>query len=421
MPRATVEHDDSPSISTARLSARDRAGLAALRLVNGASRRSGRGQGTVAGGRVALRVAPRLLERLACGLQLALVSGTNGKTTTTACLAAAMSTQGLVATNDTGSNMLPGHVAALGSSTARIAVLEVDEVWLPLAIPVERPDAVVVLNLSRDQLDRTSEVRHVARSWQAALASLEGTCVANADDPLVVSAAVHAPNVAWFAGGLEFREDASACPRCMARIHFDGDGGWRCECGLARPDPDAFQRDGTAVVDGTQVPFTMALPGAFNEGNGLAALLAAVRLGVDAAAAAAAICSVTDVAGRFSELDVDGSRARLLLAKNPAGWGALLGLLADDDAPVVVAINARVADGLDPSWLYDVEVERLAGRRVVATGERWRDLSTRLFYAGVEHTTETDPRRAIVLAGTAGRRVDVIANYTAFAALHGAR
>lgn len=405
---------------TRSLSARDRAGLTAMHLVNVASRRAGRGLGTVAGGRVAMRVAPRLLDRLACGLELALVSGTNGKTTTTACLTAALSTRGAVATNASGSNMLPGHLAALGGSRATFAVLECDEIWLPRAISSERPRAVVLLNLSRDQLDRTSEVRHVARAWKAAVEALEGTCVANADDPLVVSAAIGAPSVAWFAGGLEFGDDASACPRCMARLSYD-DRGWRCECGLARPDVDASLRASTAIVDGAEVPFTMALPGAFNRGNGLAALLAAVRLGVDATAAAAAICSVTDVAGRFSVIDVDGTAARLLLAKNPAGWSALLGLLADDTSPVVVAVNARVADGFDPSWLYDVEFERLAGRRVVATGERWRDLSTRLFYAGVEHTTEAYPRRAIGAAGNGERVVDVIANYTAFAALHTSR
>lgn len=405
---------------SAALAARDRVGLAAMRFVNAASRRLGRGSGTVAGGRVAMLVAPRLLERLACSLELALVSGTNGKTTTTACLAAALATKGPVATNATGSNMLPGHLAALGATTAGRAVLECDEIWLPAAILREDPTVLVVLNLSRDQLDRTAEVRSVAHSWQAALTCFGGTCVANADDPLVVHAAIDARNVAWFAGGLEFRADASACPRCLSRIEFD-DRGWRCQCGFARPDVHASLRADTAIVDGTTVPFAMSLPGGFNRGNGLAALLGAARLGIDPGLAAGAICAVTDVAGRFSVLDVDGVAARLLLAKNPAGWGALFGVLAGTTTPVVVAVNARVADGFDPSWLFDVEFERLVGRRVLASGERWRDLSTRLFYAGVEHATEPDLRRAIAAASTEGTPVDVIANYTAFADLLGRR
>ena len=119
-------------------------------------------------------------------------------------------------------------------------------------------------------------------------------------------------------------------------------------------------------------------------------------------------------------MDVDGASARLLLAKNPAGWCALLDLVADDDVPIVVAINARIADGRDPSWLYDVDFERLAGRRVVASGERWRDVSTRLFYARVEHECVPEPRDAIVAAGRGQPRTDVIANYTAFAELLGA-
>src|SRR6202040_1566566 len=100
------------------------------------------------------------------------------------------------------------------------------------------PRAVVLLNLSRDQLDRTAEVRHVADAWREALRSLEGICVANADDPLVVHAALTAPRVAWFAGGLAFGGDAIACPRCSGHLAFEG-GGWRCGCGLARPVPDA--------------------------------------------------------------------------------------------------------------------------------------------------------------------------------------
>ena len=295
-----------------------------------------------------------------------------------------------------------------------------DEVWLARAIPLEDPAAVVLLNLSRDQLDRTAEVRHVARSWRDAVGGLAGTCVANADDPLVVSAAVDAPHVAWYAGGLEFKDDSIACPRCLSRLEFD-ERGWRCSCGLARPEPDARLLDGAAIVDGTEVPFTMSLPGSFNRSNGLAALLAATRMGVDADIAAAAVCSVSDVAGRFSTIDVDGTAARLLLAKNPAGWSALLHLVADARNPVVIAVNARIADGLDPSWLYDVEFDRLGPRLVVATGERWRDLSTRLFYAGVEHTAEAELRRAVAVAGAGGRHVDVIANYTAFAELHGSR
>ena len=127
------------------------------------------------------------------------------------------------------------------------------------------------------------------------------------------------------------------------------------------------------------------------------------------------------MAGRFTVRSFGDVRARLMLAKNPAGWDELLDLVAGSDAPLVVSINARIADGADPSWLWDVPFERLAGRAVVATGDRFRDLSVRLHYGGVAHTTEPDPVRAVALprgrpaqAVPARTVVDVIGNYTAF-------
>jgi UDP-N-acetylmuramyl tripeptide synthase len=110
---------------------------------------------------------------------------------------------------------------------------------------------------------------------------------------------------------------------------------------------------------------------------------------------------------------------RLLLAKNPAGWHEALDMLRPAPAPVVVAINARIADGHDPSWLWDVDFERLADRVVVATGERRHDLAVRLGYAGVEHSVAADVTDAVRAATSApgyepGAVIDVAGNYTAF-------
>lgn len=401
------------------LTARDRLGRAAMLAVNATSRHLGRGQGTVVGGRVALAIAPGLLARLAAGRTVVLVSGTNGKTTTTACVAAALRTLGDVASNATGSNMLEGHTAALGADLAApFAVLECDEGWLPRALSTVRPAAVVLLNLSRDQLDRTSEVRQVAERWRGALEGFAGVCVANADDPLVVHAASAAGRPQYYAGGSPWIADAATCPSCGRHLVLTGE--WRCECGAHRPDPSAVPLDGAVLLDGTEVPLRPSLPGAFNVANTTAALLCAVRLGVPPAQAAAAIGAVDEVAGRFSAVAVDGRAARLLLAKNPAGWQALLDLVATDAAPVVLAVNARIADGRDPSWLYDVDFERLRGRRVTVAGERWRDLATRLYYGEVPYEVEPDPRRAVASSSEPGGRVEVIANYTAFADLYAA-
>ena len=396
---------------------RTRAAVFALRATNALSRAAGRGQGTVVGGRVGLAVDPELLEHLARGRQLALVSGTNGKTTTTAMLAAALGADGApVATNSTGSNMPAGHVAALAASpeTTRV-VLEVDEGYLPRLLDTLSPALVLLLNLSRDQLDRMSEVRMLAERWQRALAASPGTLVvANADDPLVVFAARSAARVRWVAAGLAWQQDAVGCPSCGGQIHH-GASSWACDrCDLARPEASWVLAGDLLRGPEVELALELALPGAFNRDNALMAIAAASELGVQPGDAASALSTLRDVAGRFVVRAIGATTARLMLAKNPAGWTALLDLVVEDAAPVVVAINARTADGLDPSWLWDVGFAALAGRRVVASGERWRDLSVRLSYAGVEHRSCEDPVAAVAMAGSGDGPVDVIGNYTAF-------
>ena len=420
-----------------------------------ASRRLGRGQGTVAGGRAGLRVDPKLLEHVSASRLVALVTGTNGKTTTTRLLTVALGAGGeAVVSNETGSNMPPGHVAALVGSDAGRAVLEVDEIYLPRVLTATSAAAVVLLNLSRDQLDRTNEVRMVAGRWRAALAAAPRTqVVANADDPLVVWGAGAARVVHWVGAGLRWHLDAVGCPSCEGRIQFGANGGWACVagCGFARPIPEASLRtrpEGTATAvwaDGRILPVELVLPGRFNQANALMAAVAAAACGVDEEAALRAMKTVEEVAGRFTLCRFGPVQTRLMLAKNPAGWDELLDLVARSEAPLVVSINARVADGADPSWLWDVPFERLEGRRVVATGDRYRDLSVRLQYAGVAHATEADPVQAVRAAAGGGAAVeadgsdsadgaddadgaggvvdvvDVIGNYTAFGDLLGSR
>jgi UDP-N-acetylmuramyl tripeptide synthase len=392
----------------------------AARLVNAASRALGRGQGTVAGGRVALALDPGLVGRLARGRPVGVVSGTNGKTTTTALLAAALegSGAGPVVSNDTGSNMPAGHAAALARGPHRgPVVLEVDEGYLPGVLDEVSPAVAVLLNLSRDQLDRTNEVRMVAGRWRRALEGRDLTVVANADDPLIVFAASGAPRVVWVAAGGRWRADAAGCPSCGGRI--EGGTAWACACGFARPAPDAWlEEEGATPVavlpGGRRVPLSLALPGRFNRANALMAAVAAIALGAEGAQALAAQAAVGQVAGRFTTPVVAGVPTRLLLAKNPAGWAELLDLLSEDDGPVVVGINARTADGHDPSWLWDVPFEELAGREVVATGERARDLAVRLHYAEVAHETVPDQLAAVTRAARHGRPVEYVGNYTAF-------
>jgi UDP-N-acetylmuramyl tripeptide synthase len=336
-----------------------------------------------------------------------------------------------VASNFEGANLPGGLVTALARARdGGPAALEVDEAWLPRVAAEVRPAVVALLNLSRDQLDRHHEVRRLAQGWAGACApgGAVGAVVANADDPLVAWAARAADRTTWVAGGARWRQDATGCPACGMRLAFAGgdglyDGGdWWCEdCTFRRPEPDMWLARGDSGPEarsrtGLRVALPISLPGRCNEHNALVALAAVSAAGVPAELAAPALAGVEEVAGRYARVAVGGAQARLLLGKNPAGWGEALDMLAPRPAPVVVALNARGVDGRDTSWIWDVPFEDLKGRRVTASGERALDMSVRLHYAGVGHDVVGDVPAAI--AGAGPGPVDVVANYSAFEQLY---
>jgi len=375
------------------------------------------GRASVFPGYVALRVAPSLLADLLAGRSVCVVSGTNGKTTTTALIAAALG--GDVTTNCDGANLPTGWVSALlAHPDARRVVLEVDESYLPAAFAAA-PDAVAaLLNLSRDQLDRHSETRMLALRWRDTLAAHPRVrVVANADDPLVVWAASAAAEVTWVAGGAPWHSDAAACPACGALLERR-DSSWSCpSCALRRPDATIEPRANGVIVNGVDHPYLLGLPGRANRGNVAMAVGAAQALGVPPERALAAISEIHAISGRYARHQVDGHELIVLLAKNPAGWVETLDvideLLPDRTGTVVVAVNARGPDGRDPSWLWDVPFERLTGRAVIATGERATDLAVRLDHAGVDYRKDTRAPLVAARAATDGPVV-IAATYTNF-------
>lgn len=377
------------------------------------SRVTGRGEGSAIGGRVGLLIDPNLLAHLARGRQTVLVSGTNGKTTTTELIAAALRLLGPVASNRLGANMPSGHTSALARArSAPYAVLEVDEHYLAQSIVATRPKTIMLLNLSRDQLDRTREVVMVARRWRAAIAEHAGVrVIANADDPLVAWAAEAAEAVTWFSAGARWTDDAWMCPGCGARIDRS-DCDWRCTgCALARPAPHWMSAEGEAWDgSGASYDVRLGIPGRVNVANATAALAAASQFGLDPAAALRRIREVSSVAGRYAVLERDGRRIRLLLAKNPASWLETLEIV--EPVPTLLSINARGPDGLDTSWLFDVDFAALPGRPLLITGDRAYDLAVRLEVGGVPFT-HVRTLAAAVDAVPPGP-LQVIANYTAF-------
>ncbi len=391
-----------------RTSLRDALATRAVRIVNRLSRLSSRGSGTVIGGRVGLAIAPDLLKDLAQGRDVILVSGTNGKTTTTAMIAAGWG-EGTT-TNATGSNMPEGHVAALAESKSRAVVLEVDEAWLGDVTRATKPRVVVLLNLSRDQLDRANEVRRIAERWRDVVASeRETTYVANANDPLVVYAAELADKVKWCDVPTPWTTDAVSCPHCTKPLHFT-DHSWWSECGFRKPEVLTATLDDHLTLEGASFQLALQLPGEFNEVDATMALTALSCVGVDIDRALAKMSALTSVAGRFSEVLWRGHRLRLLLAKNPAGFTAMLAALTTSTEEIWISINARLADGHDPSWLYDVPFELLQGRRVYCFGDRRLDLAARLDYADVAYVVVDDETPL----PASSHLVNLVANYTAF-------
>ncbi|HWG00408.1 MAG TPA: MurT ligase domain-containing protein [Trebonia sp.] len=379
------------------------------------SRLAGR-DGSVIGGIVGLRLQPDLLSLLAQGRQIVLVTGTNGKTTTTRLITAALSALGQeIASNVYGANMEAGLTSALSRAPgAPLAVLETDEKYIPAMVRATRPRVVVLLNLSRDQMDRAAEIWLLARRWREALAAApDCRVVANADDPLVAWAAGGARRVTWIAAGQRWREDSWCCPHCGAHLRRDGDD-WSCrECANRRP-PVSWVLAGDSVIDpsGRSRPIELALPGRANRSNAVIALAVAEAFGVTVANALREVRGVTSVAGRYTQVRRHGCDVRLLLAKNPAGWLEALDVLAPPPVPVLLAVNAQGPDGRDTSWLWDVDYRRLRDRVVLVGGERKLDLAVRLEADEVPFRMVNDIDEAISMAGAP--TLDVLANYTAF-------
>ncbi|MET0704936.1 MAG: MurT ligase domain-containing protein [Mycobacterium sp.] len=401
------------------ITARGRLALAAGAGARWASRVTGRGAGAMIGGLVSMTLDKSILGQLGSGRRSVVVTGTNGKSTTTRMTASALATIGPVATNAEGANMDAGLIAALaGARTADLAALEVDEMHVPHVADAIDPSVIVLLNLSRDQLDRVGEINHIERTLRTGLARHpRAVIVANCDDVLMTSAAYDSPHVVWVAAGGGWAADSVSCPRSGEIIVREGDHWYSTGTDFKRQSPQWwFDDDNLYGPDGLTLPMQLSLPGTVNRGNAAQAVAAAVALGADPAAAVAAVSAVAEVAGRYRTVQLGPHSVRILLAKNPAGWQEALSMVDKNADGVVIAANGQVPDGEDLSWLWDVKFEHFEDTSVVAAGERGTDLGVRLGYAGVEHTLIHNTVAAI--ASCPPGHVEVVANYTAFLALN---
>ena len=425
------------------------------------SRLTRRGGGTAVSGLVTSALDPDFVPGTLRQLHSTVtVTGTNGKTTTTAALCALVRAAGhRVLTNATGSNLERGLAAAflpyvgwngqVRDASQLRAILEVDEWAFAALAPTIRPRVAVFLNLFRDQLDRYGEVDRTAAAWQEAIDCLDthATVVANADDPAVVAVVSrHRGPLLFFgvdvAGGPASPDawaDVRRCPICDGRLDWDRVvyahlGSYRCEgCGFHRPEPSVritdFQPRGLAgasfrvVTPDGERRLDVRLPGLYSAYNLAAALTASQAVGVTTTTAV--LESLQPAFGRAETIQAPGATIVLLLVKNPTGANQTLDLLRSEAEPLdtLVLLNDGVADGEDVSWIWDVEFERLAPRRLLVGGRRAEDLALRMKYASVVPAVgEVQVRPGItpaldaVLAAEpadATRRLVVLATYTA--------
>jgi lipid II isoglutaminyl synthase (glutamine-hydrolysing) len=395
--------------------------VVAARALGAASRASGRGGGTTLPGRALLRLAPDAIARLGAGLErVTLVSATNGKTTTAGMIAALLeAADRRPVHNRAGSNMTWGVATALLEQKGDEGLFEVDEAWLPRVAAQLNPSLVVLGNLFRDQLDRYGEMEALADRWAEVVERGAGNTrfVLNADDPLIADLGRDAEErprdgVLYFGiedtsqalPELQHAFDAKHCRRCghpyaYERAFVGHLGHYTCpDCGARRPRPEVAATaielrgmDGSRVTVRTpagEIDLELPLPGLYNVYNALAAVAAAIELGIDPGRIGTALGSMRAAFGRVETIEVGGKPVSILLIKNPAGANEVLRTLrleaGSEGIDLWVALNDRIADGRDVSWVWDADFELLSGivRRVVCSGTRAAEMALRLKYAG---------------------------------------
>ena len=402
--------------------------------------RGGGSGGTALPGLVVEKLDPGFLARTLGQLPMGVVvvSGTNGKTTTTKMVVQLLREQGLkVLTNRSGSNFVRGVLASLltevdagGRLSHDVAVLELDEAHAVRFVRLIKPRHALLLNVMRDQLDRFGEIDYTASLLHSIAKATSDVVVLNGDDPRLAAPA--------FLEGVSARVVSFGAGEDLRSLFLSDDD---LRTGLVSPR-QAGQAPGPRVtleaidgqratvrVDGVSHEVSFAIPGVHNLLNACAALGVVLEvLGEDAdlPGLLATLGTVQAAFGRGEVLTLDGRPVQLSLVKNPAGFRmGLLSAAAQAQAGevVVVAINDEYADGRDMSWLWDVDFSALrAGGVAVVTGVRAWDMALRLRYDEVEVAeVEPDLRKAVALmrrvAADTDRPMRVFTTYTAMLAL----
>lgn len=395
-------------------------GIIAARTATVLLRLAGSG-GTSLPGKAAMLFSKNLLKHLASGIDVIMITGTNGKTTTSRITAEILSTAGLsFFENKSGANLISGITATFalnstltGKPNHKYAVIECDEAAFKTVCPIIEPHTVIVTNLFRDQLDRYGEITHTRNNIIMGLvASSKTNVVLNADDSLSYSIKDRIANEVLLYGlnsppyGVDenFLSDAPYCIKCKSPYSYDYRtyahlGGFKCDkCGYSRENPayacdkiklNADSSDVTITMNKKKYKAHIALPGAYNIYNALSAAAAAQNIGIETENIINALSTFKSGFGRMEKLTLSDNDVNMILVKNPAGLNQVINFLSSDTAPkiLVMILNDNFADGTDISWIWDVNFEKILSfsesiQNIIVSGKRAEELHLRFKYAG---------------------------------------
>lgn len=399
-------------------------------------------------GKITLKLDPNILDELGKNYDVIVITGTNGKTLTTALTVQVLKEKYKnVLTNPSGSNMEQGIVttfltAKRSKNQRPLAVLEVDEANVIKVTQHIKPKAFVFTNIFRDQMDRYGEIYTTYKKIMDGVAlAPNATIIANGDAPIFHSVSLPNPMIYYGFNNqtdgdikADPNTDGVLCPRCQHILHYHfityaNLGKYFCpNCGYKRPELNYQVNKLTELtpvsssfeIDGE--PMKIGIGGVYNIYNALAAYAVGRFMGVTPKQAKNAFQRDERIFGRQEEINVDGKKVTLILVKNPVGLNQVIDTIASDKDPIsfMAFLNANYADGIDTSWIWDGDFERLNDlniKQFVTGGERYKDITFRLQVAGVpddKHIIEPDLTKVPeLISKMPTEKVYICATYTA--------
>ncbi len=388
--------------------------------------------GTTLPGKLAFKVYPGILKSIAKNFDIIMVTGTNGKTTTTRIIEEILKNNNIdYITNKSGANLLSGittifiqAVTLSGKPRHKVALIESDEAAFNQVTKHLQPKAVVVTNFFRDQLDRYGELYSTLNAVKSGLERIDNTTtvILNADDSMCASLGIETDKKVLYYGVAkdayegntnDINTDAMFCIKCKSKYEYTNHiyghlGGFYCtNCGYKRPaahlECTGIQEAGSSYTtinwkctpplleDDKEITTRINLPGLYNVYNAMAAATCGLALKYSVDTVKSALQSFECGFGRMESINVGDKTIKIILVKNPTGFNQVLNFLTLETQQLNIAflINDNLADGTDISWLWDVDFEQLNNvsdkiNNLFTSGVRGEDMAVRLKYSGLD-------------------------------------